>query len=107
KFYISEVTCALEFLHNRKIIHRLVEPASILVDRDGHIKLSEFGNCAFIEEPQVDASYPCVHTGRYQAPEVLLGEAHGISSDWFSVGVIIYEVCLVIFWQLQLFINHL
>ncbi|KAJ3204614.1 1,3-beta-glucanosyltransferase gas1, partial [Dinochytrium kinnereticum] len=92
RFYIAELTCALEFLHSRNIIHRQIEPTSILVDGEGHIKLSEFGNCAIIEEPHVDVSYPCIQAGRYQAPEILLGESHGPSSDWFSVGIVLYEM---------------
>ncbi|KAJ3143839.1 1,3-beta-glucanosyltransferase gas1 [Irineochytrium annulatum] len=92
RFYIAEITCGLDYLHGEKVIHRSIEPGNLLIDSAGHVKISDFSNCAALEDDNHFASDPCQSYGRYQAPEILLNEPHGRSSDWFSIGTILYEM---------------
>ena len=107
KFYIAEVILAIESIHKLDCIHRDIKPDNILIDKDGHIKLSDFG-LAKVSESLYDQNkkdnkpklthkrnnISCVGTAFYVAPEVILKKGYGKDIDWWSVGVIFYE-CLV------------
>ena len=107
KFYIAEVILAIESIHKMDCIHRDIKPDNILIDKDGHIKLSDFGLAKVSEtlyNPNKQVNKPklthkrnnisCVGTAYYVAPEVVLKKGYGKDIDWWSVGVIFYE-CLV------------
>ncbi|CAH9059740.1 unnamed protein product [Cuscuta epithymum] len=117
--YIAEVILALEYLHSLNIIHRDLKPDNLLIGPEGHIKLTDFGlskaglinstddlsrpsNSTFLEDdkPKVKSSLQrdqrqkssVVGTPDYLAPEILLGMEHGSTADWWSVGVIVFEL---------------
>ncbi|XP_014492723.1 probable serine/threonine protein kinase IRE [Vigna radiata var. radiata] len=120
RVYIAEVVLALEYLHSLNVIHRDLKPDNLLIGQDGHIKLTDFGlskvglinstddlsapsfsailedddmpkpsNSSKREERQRQS---VVGTPDYLAPEILLGMGHGATADWWSVGVIMYEL---------------
>ncbi|XP_022766386.1 probable serine/threonine protein kinase IREH1 isoform X2 [Durio zibethinus] len=122
RVYIAEVVLALEYLHSRHVVHRDLKPDNLLIAHDGHIKLTDFGlskvglinstddlsgpavsgtSLLDDEQPQLFASEhrqerrkkrSAVGTPDYLAPEILLGTGHGATADWWSVGIILFEL---------------
>eukprot|EP01133_Synstelium_polycarpum_P011226 gene11226-13089_t len=88
QFYAAEIVLALEYLHGEGIIYRDLKPENLLIDMDGHIKLTDFG---FAKKILEDTRSMC-GTPEYIAPEILTGHGHGKSVDWWSLGVLIYEM---------------
>ncbi|VVT57108.1 uncharacterized protein SAPINGB_P005538 [Magnusiomyces paraingens] len=88
KFYAAEVTLALEYLHSHNIIYRDLKPENILLDKNGHIKITDFG---FAKEV-ADVTWTLCGTPDYIAPEVVTTKAYNKSVDWWSLGILIYEM---------------
>ncbi|KAK8401186.1 hypothetical protein O3P69_002744 [Scylla paramamosain] len=82
--FTLEVCRGLAHLHAHGVAHRDLKPANVLLTVDGHLKIADFGCCARLDELDDDV---ILGTVRYQAPEVLRGEAGGSHSDVFSLGV--------------------
>ncbi|KAF8883600.1 kinase-like domain-containing protein [Mucidula mucida] len=87
RFYLSEVLMALVFLHRRKIMYRDLKTENILIGRDGHIKLADFGLAS--TRPYSES---LVGTPDYMAPEILLGEIYDHAVDYYAFGVLVYEL---------------
>ena len=91
---VHDLLLALEHAHQQKVVHRDVKPANILIERNGRVKLTDFG-VARIQEPeessltQVGGS---VGTPRYMAPEQAKGLRGDSRSDLFSAAVVLYEL---------------
>ncbi|KAI3757087.1 hypothetical protein L6452_04620 [Arctium lappa] len=122
RVYIAEVVLALEYLHSLRVVHRDLKPDNLLIAHDGHIKLTDFGlskvglinstddlsgpavsGTSLLGEHESQSSLSesqqerrkkrsAVGTPDYLAPEILLGTGHGTSADWWSVGVILFEL---------------
>ena len=115
KFYISELILAIESIHNLDCIHRDIKPDNILIDKNGHIKLSDFGLAKISDKlyEKEDEKYKnflpnknneknhkmthnknfsCVGTAYYVAPEVLKKSGYDKDIDWWSVGIIFFEM---------------
>ena len=90
KFYIAELILAIESIHNLDCIHRDIKPDNILIDKNGHIKLSDFG-LAKISDTH-NKNFSCVGTAYYVAPEVLNKNGYDKDIDWWSVGIIFFEM---------------
>ena len=100
-FYVAEMVCALEYLHNHDIIHRDLKPENILMGADGHLLLTDFGlSKADISsdgggpEDEGTRAMSMVGTKEYVAPEVVNRKPYGKAVDWWAVGILFYELLL-------------
>lgn len=78
KFYAAEVTLALDYLHSMNIIYRDLKPENLLLDRHGHLKITDFG---FAKEVP-DITWTLCGTPDYLAPEVVASKGYNKSVDW-------------------------
>jgi ribosomal protein S6 kinase alpha-5 len=101
KFYIGEITLALEHLHNMGIIYRDIKLENILLDHEGHVCLCDFGlSKEFMSSAQSGAedsndrrTYSFCGTIEYMSPELIQGDCgHNFTVDWWSLGVLTYEL---------------
>ena len=88
KFYFAQMVLAFEYIHSRRIIHRDIKPANVIVDVNGYVKLADFGFAKVLKKEE--KSYCGTHN--YMAPEIIAGTVHDFSADWYSLGVLLYEV---------------
>ncbi|KAI1721220.1 protein kinase domain-containing protein [Ditylenchus destructor] len=89
-FYASEVILGLEHMHSRSVVYRDLKPANILLDENGHVRVSDLGLACDFSKKKPHAS---VGTHGYMAPEVLAkGVAYDSSADWFSFGCMLYKL---------------
>lgn len=90
KLYIAELTIAIHELHTNHIIYRDMKPENILIAKDGHLKLADFGLSTFCEPNQRKKTF--CGTTEYIAPEVILNEGYGQEIDWWGIGILTYEL---------------
>lgn len=92
KFYLAEIIIGIEDLHSNGVIHRDIKPANVLIDEDGHLKLTDFGLSDFrskIGSEKHGKGY-IKGSANYIAPEVIKGQEVGFEVDWWALGVMAY-----------------
>jgi len=77
-----------EYLHSNNVIYRDLKPENLLIDGDGYLKLTDFGFAKVVE----NRTYTLCGTPEYIAPEIILNKGHGKGVDWWTVGVLIFEM---------------
>lgn len=86
-FYITEIACALEYIHSLDIAYRDLKPENLLIDRDGHLKITDFGFAKIVR----DKTYTLWGTPEYLAPEIIQSNGHDKNVDWWALGILIFE----------------
>ena len=87
-FYAGQVVQMFEYLHNKNIIYRDLKPENILIDKNGYLKLTDFGFAKICK----GRTYTLCGTPGYISPEILLNKGHGKPVDWWTLGILLYEM---------------
>jgi len=89
RFYAACVIMAFDNLHQNNIIYRDLKPENLMLDSDGFLKVTDFG---FAKKIPNGRTYTLCGTPDYLAPEIVAGKGHGKGVDWWTLGVLIYEM---------------
>nr|XP_043633673.1 serine/threonine-protein kinase AtPK2/AtPK19-like [Erigeron canadensis] len=90
RFYTAEIVSAVSHLHANGIMHRDLKPENILLDAEGHVMLTDFGVAKQFDEST--RSNSMCGTLEYMSPEIVQGRGHDKAADWWSVGILMYEM---------------
>ncbi|KIY72422.1 Pkinase-domain-containing protein [Cylindrobasidium torrendii FP15055 ss-10] len=91
RFYSAELLLALEHLHQLDVVYRDLKPENILLDFTGHIALCDFGLCK-LNMKENDKTNTFCGTPEYLAPEILNGQGYNKTIDWWTLGVLLFEM---------------
>ena len=90
RFYGAQIALALEYLHQKGIVYRDLKPENILMDDKGYLRLADFGMAKVLKEDEKAMSF--CGTPEYLAPEVITLEGHDKNVDWWSFGILLFEM---------------
>lgn len=90
RFYIACVVSAFDYLHSRGIIYRDLKPENLLLDKEGYIKMVDFGFSKHIDAGR--KTWTFCGTPEYVAPEIILNKGHDRAVDFWSLGILMYEL---------------
>jgi len=86
RIYVAEIALAIDFLHNAGVVHRDLKTTNILLDKDGHAVIIDFGLAKWLHRTERTNTF--CGTPQYMAPEILKKEYYGQEVDWWSLGVL-------------------
>ena len=77
-----------EYLQSKEIVYRDLKPENIMINADGYLALIDFGFAKVVTK----RTYTICGTPEYIAPEILLNQGHGKAVDWWTLGILLYEM---------------
>ena len=92
KFYSAQLLCALDTLQRYNVIYRDIKPENMMIDKDGNLKMIDFGFSRVLQQSQQYRTFTNCGTLGYTAPEVLLGNGYSFPVDIWSFGVLLCEL---------------
>ncbi|XP_063791645.1 protein kinase C delta type-like [Pseudophryne corroboree] len=93
KFIAAELVCGLQFMHSRGIIHRDLKLGNVLLTKEGHVKITDFGLSLLNAYGETNATV-LGGTPGYMAPEIITRQSYNAAVDWFAFGVMLYLLAL-------------
>ena len=93
KFYMAEVILAIYYLHKQGVVYRDVKPEKILIDAQGHVRLTDFCLSKGGLEEHHGLTESFCGTTEYLAPEIIKDKQYGYSLDWYSLGFVMFKMC--------------
>ena len=90
QFYAAQIAIALQHLHDIDIAYIDLKPENILIDEDGYIKLCDFGSSVILRGTEKRNSF--AGSPEYASPEMITHDGHTFMTDWWSFGILIYEL---------------
>ena len=90
RLYIAELSLAINYLHNLNVIYRDLKPENVLLDAQGHVKLTDFGLAKKLDTSGETGTF--CGTSEYLAPEIISRRPYGPKIDWWAIGVLTYEL---------------
>ncbi|EDW00367.1 GH11900 [Drosophila grimshawi] len=91
--YFSDMIMGLEYLHIRHVIHRDIKPENMLLDANDRVKFADFG-ISNVHTPAKQQPWQVLGTPLYMAPEIMCGAKCDFKSDIWSLGLVLYELCI-------------
>jgi protein kinase X len=88
RFYAAQIIVFFDYLHSKNIIYRDLKPENILINLDGYLKMTDFG----FAKKVLDKTFTICGTPEYLAPEIILNKGHSKTVDWWTLGIILYEM---------------
>eukprot|EP00826_Nyctotherus_ovalis_P033679 TRINITY_DN2741_c0_g1_i5.p1 TRINITY_DN2741_c0_g1~~TRINITY_DN2741_c0_g1_i5.p1 ORF type:complete len:246 (-),score=64.65 TRINITY_DN2741_c0_g1_i5:144-881(-) len=88
QFYAAQIVSIFDYLHSKDIIYRDLKPENLLIEESGYLKLTDFGFAKYCD----GRTYTLCGTPEYLAPEMLLNKGHGKPVDWWTLGILLYEM---------------
>jgi serum/glucocorticoid-regulated kinase 2 len=91
RFYTAELVLAIGHLHSKDIIYRDLKPENVVLDGEGHVQVTDFG----LAKKDISNNTPThtfCGTPEYLAPEIIKGKGHAKPVDWWSLGILLYEM---------------
>uniref|UniRef100_A0A7S4R7M8 cAMP-dependent protein kinase n=1 Tax=Alexandrium monilatum TaxID=311494 RepID=A0A7S4R7M8_9DINO len=88
RFYAGEIILAFSYLHSMSIVYRDLKPENLLIDCEGHTKITDFGFAKAVP----DRTWTLCGTPEYLAPEIIQSKGHGKPVDWWALGILLFEM---------------